>query len=100
MPQLKILKVSLTTNISNVSYKILFILWKISTGILQGLTTLFERCKCNTMCVWLGFYPTVVSSDPEFIEKILSSTELLNKAKTFYDPVYEAFQGGIISSPG
>ncbi|KAI8124748.1 putative cytochrome P450 313a4 [Lucilia cuprina] len=47
----------------------------------------------------MGFYPTVVSSDPEFIEKILSSPELLNKAKILYNPVYEAFQGGIISSP-
>ncbi|XP_065354384.1 probable cytochrome P450 313a4 [Calliphora vicina] len=68
-------------------------------SILQGLSTLFERCKSNTICVWMGFYPTVVSTDPEFIEKILSSPELLNKAKSLYNPVYQAFQGGIISSP-
>lgn len=54
----------------------------------------------NTICIWLGLYPVIVSQDPEFIEKVLSSPDLLNKAKTFYVPANKFFDGGIIASSG
>lgn len=54
----------------------------------------------NTTCCWLGTKPIIFTQDPEFIEKVLSSPDLLNKAKTFYDPFYKLFAGGIIASPG
>ncbi|TMW44588.1 hypothetical protein DOY81_010332 [Sarcophaga bullata] len=67
--------------------------------VLQGSSVLFERCKSDTICIWMGLKPVVLTYDPEFIGKILSSSDLLNKAKTFYTPIYEGLEGGLLSSP-
>lgn len=48
----------------------------------------------------MGLHPSVLTYDIELIEKILSSPDLLNKAKTFYAPIFDVLQGGILSSPG
>ncbi|XP_054086742.1 probable cytochrome P450 313a4 [Zeugodacus cucurbitae] len=77
------------------------ILYRIKSqhNIIQEFGKIFKDCKAYTICTWIGIYPTILTADPPFIKDVLSSKELLNKAQPIYRPLYDAFKGGILSSP-
>lgn len=68
------------------------------SDILPTLKKQFE--SFNTSCIWFGPHLAILTQEPEFIEKVLSSPDLLNKAQKFYDPFFKIFGGGITASPG
>ncbi|XP_036229710.2 probable cytochrome P450 313a4 isoform X1 [Bactrocera oleae] len=68
-------------------------------NVIQELGKIFKDCKAYTICTWIGTYPIIITADPPFIKDVLSSKELLNKAQPLYQPLYDAFKGGLIASP-
>ncbi|XP_050337671.1 probable cytochrome P450 313a4 [Bactrocera neohumeralis] len=68
-------------------------------NLIQEFGKIFKDCKAYTVCTWIGMYPVIITADPPFIKDVLSAKDLLNKAQPLYQPLYDAFKGGLIASP-
>ncbi|XP_037940223.1 probable cytochrome P450 313a4 isoform X2 [Teleopsis dalmanni] len=66
--------------------------------MLRGFGNIFKDCKQYTVLLWMGFYPIILTADPDIISNVLRSQDLINKAEVFYYSMRNAFKGGLISS--
>lgn len=59
---------------------------------------LFAESNSFTICAWLGPHPFLATIDPDFIEKILTSSDLISKQEISYKPLRRTFGDGLITS--
>ncbi|XP_037937341.1 probable cytochrome P450 313a4 [Teleopsis dalmanni] len=67
-------------------------------NISRDLSNIFKDSKSYTVCLWFGWFPTILTADPEIITNVLRSPELLNKAESIYHPIRSIFKGGLVAS--
>ncbi|XP_037932753.1 probable cytochrome P450 313a4 [Teleopsis dalmanni] len=67
-------------------------------NLTSRLNYIFKYCKSYTVCLWIGWFPIILTADPEIITNVLGSPELLNKSESTYHSIRCSFKGGLVAS--
>ncbi|XP_037937477.1 probable cytochrome P450 313a4 [Teleopsis dalmanni] len=88
-------------DLSFIGYPIIGSLYKLRNvnSIISAVGHTLRYCKNGTACFWAGFFPVILTADPDIVSNVLRSQEFLNKAETIYYYMGVSLKGGLFTTP-
>ncbi|XP_030372062.1 uncharacterized protein LOC115622298 [Scaptodrosophila lebanonensis] len=64
--------------------------------ILPSFGNFLSECKRHTIAFWMGLHLVILTDEPEFVESVMTSNDMLNRAICISKPGRDIFQGGLL----